>query len=223
MQLWGGISVWSCMTRFQQADAVAEIKAFGVTKGPGISNREIARRLGVDEGTVRRMLKEAQLPKDLRTQIARGKSVNQTLREHRRRVNQALREQNDPVHQQNRRLTREKADGSISDDLAKKVLAFVRERFKWPCHARQAVQSAIDLAPGKGLDTILPRTDVDALMAEAKRRKFSDLVSEIEVGFRQLLWWLLHAAPERAIHIASLNKALLAIPKWGGATWDTVL
>jgi hypothetical protein len=84
MEDFSGQTAWSRMSRPARIDAVAKAKKQG---GPILSNRRIARIIGVNDKTVARMLDEAVLPPEVRDQVAHGKKSG----------SQALREADDPV------------------------------------------------------------------------------------------------------------------------------
>jgi hypothetical protein len=197
-----GKSAWSRMSRAARVDAVAKAKKQG---GPGLSNRHIARIVGVDDKTIARMLDEAALPAQVRDQVARGKKS----------ASQALREADDPVYQQSKRLLRERRDGSVSSEHAHQLTSFLRA-VSAP-FARQIVGRAKELvsrlAKPERLHRVVPRSDVKELMAKSLERLVQADPDDpgIEAPAQRLCWWLLQVAPEREIHIRALDKAMQAL------------
>jgi predicted DNA-binding protein (UPF0251 family) len=202
MEDFNGQSAWSRMSRSARVDAVAKAKQAG---GKDLSNRRIARIIGVNDKTVARMLREAKLPEEVRTAVLRGNKSG----------NQALREAKDPVYQQSKRLLRERRDGSVSSEHAHQLTSFLRA-VSAP-FARQIVGRAKELvsrlAKPERLHRVVPRSDVKELMAKSLERLVQADPDDpgIEAPAQRLCWWLLQVAPEREIHIRALDKAMQAL------------
>jgi hypothetical protein len=195
-----GLKDWGNVTQLERAAEVEEIAR------RGISNYQIGQAVGVDESLIRRMRTVAKLPKAMKTQISRGKSVNA-----------ALREVKDPVLQQSKRLQREKENGSMSDQLADQVVALTTAQLQ-PVSARQAVSRAkemtLRLLPER-LAKIVPAFIDDpagTVMLPPSLPQDEGLDDREAIALR-LVRLLVIVAPEPLIHTAALEKALDRLPK----------
>lgn len=210
MENLNGESGWSTMSRFARVDAIAKAKEAG---GKDLSNRHIARIIGVDDKTVARMLKEAALPKKLRSEMLSGNKSG----------NRALRESTDPVLQQAKRIARDKTNGSVSTQHAEQICKFV-QGIALGNTPRLAVQRAKDLL--RAMDplqfrAVVPSWTPEEVIEEAKRLspRGRDL-NDIEILAQRLARWLRKVAPEPEIHRVALDKALGLLPR--GGVWGAV-
>ncbi len=114
---------WAEKSIIERAQAVAELRS-------GVSNRALARALGLDEGTIRRLLRIHQLPAGEREAIAAGRSAKEALQDARGRQLEQVRRDREAAdattHQFSRKyaavILRWLADCDLRGPVAERVL-----------------------------------------------------------------------------------------------------
>jgi hypothetical protein len=171
----------------------------------GKSNREIARDLGCDEGTVRRDLKKLRLPEDQLIAIQEGDPAEQYLdkaRFEKTGIDQKVRKI------RRKRLLTEKVTGVPSDEAANAVSAWLVKKEPYT-----AVQQLLLKHVGQYCKNIpdrqrAPRSDtakVFALCEAGEMLKPSTDRADFHV--RVLASALVHIAPEKLIRDSAIKKA----------------
>ena len=98
----------------------------------GISQRALAKRIGVCEGTVRRDLRIARLAPEIKDEIARGASAKKLL---------AGAQKNLEIERELQLLESERSTGQPSDEGAALIVNFLRRRLLWaPAYSLQLLQ-----------------------------------------------------------------------------------
>ena len=169
----------------------------------GKLQRQIARELGCNEGTVRRDISILQLPADWVKRIENGEPAEPFLRK--ARIASAKEEQQ-------QRLQAETQTGHHSDEIAKEVLNWLMTK---PL-LRVDEEAIIDKVDRKLCDaykiTAAPRRDVGKTLAYCERNKLPcDSPDEIEFCTNVLSQTLLLVASEKLIRDNAINKIAAAV------------
>lgn len=188
---------WQTMATFDRAAAIRR-----VLDEARISRRELARRLKVDEGTVRRYLGVAELPEGNKQEIKSGASVAAVLRSAKesRELNERrqLQDEERETHGHSRRLAAEivawLASLSLCPADMERVVENCRYRL-WHCHIRGELVRV--------QRSRLPLARINAACEPPK----NDALLEIEHDIQWLLIWLVRSLPDYQIIDHALDMA----------------
>ncbi len=180
----------------------------------GKSQRQIARELGCDEGTVRRDLEILALPEDQVLAIRNGDSAEKYLRARRRQeAAERLRlRQQQIAAEQRTRLQEEKTSGIHSDETSKAVLDWLGSKELLPPDEERILEM-VDRWSWRARDQQeFPCSDPKEVFLICEHGSPpADMIERLNVYVTILTSALLLLAPELAIRDSAIKKASIAV------------
>jgi transposase len=176
----------------------------------GKLQRQIARKLGCDEGTVRHDIRILQLPDEWVKRIENGEPAEPFLRK--ARTAAARKEQQ-------QRLQAETETGQYSDEVAKEVLAWLMTKLLTRADENMIMEIVEQRMRRAGNLAVAPRRDAAKTLAFCGRGKPPSYMPEqIEFYANAILQALLLLAPEKLVRDNAIAKAAAAVNKPGRRT-----
>jgi hypothetical protein len=173
------------------------------------SQRQIARELGCDEGTVRRDIATMSLPADNLIAIQKGDTVEKHLDEV--RFEKTGRDQA-AIKKRRKRLWEEnKKSGVHSDEAAKAVSAWLVKKEPYTAHQQAYLKHVKEFCENIPDLQRTPRSDIARVFAVCERGELAHPSTDgIDYCPRVMVSALIRIAPEKVIRDAAIKKALQA-------------
>jgi hypothetical protein len=204
----------------------ARVKRVWQLHADGWSNRAIARKLGCNEGTVRRDVKKLQLAEQDRILLDQGAAAEPLLRRDRQERKHARERAHREyvTKEQSRRVIEERSDGRHSDAISSAALAWL---FKPTCNGR-----LVDFTRDETINLVhsaaenlwkqyvgdLPhlslsgyRNVIKMLEKEEPLGKVTEFTEAINYYTSMLIKIMLQIAPETEIRNAAIDKMRVAV------------